>query len=149
VPKIKIYNVNSESEQLKLFVNLAVKYQDDWNELINYFSDFEEIFKFTIAKYTREEGEQILRPKYYYQVGGDCDDQFIFLTSLLLWFGIRPENIYLALASWNNGETFEHVYAMFKQNRAIYSLDALPENELGKVAHLKRIVRYWPITEFV
>jgi len=70
---------------------------------------FGELRKFLRKKYLLEEGEQILRPKIYAEIGGDCDDAFIFVSSLMLFSGVNPRNIYAVEARADSDSEWTHI----------------------------------------
>jgi len=165
---LNIYNIETEDEQIRLFVDYAFRFSSDWLYIDGFKSwSISEVIKFSKEKYIHEYGEQILRPTMFFNIGGDCDDQFIFILSYLIYFCYPIEKIYIRLSSWNEGKDFSHISLAYLDNGRyniffkdipyqtafngivkMYDLDALPESELKKAEGLKRIDKYFTVTAF-
>jgi len=121
--------VRTTSEQIKVFCRWASEFRNDHAGTEFPDMPFEELRKFLRKKYLLEDGEQILRPKIFAQIGGDCDDAFIFITSLLLFCGVHPRNIFAVEARGDRDSEWTHILCAVDDGdgRKIY-FDCLPES---------------------
>lgn len=117
--------VYNNADHLRLFKNKAWEYRNDWNYILPRLS-VKEILPFMISKYRLVEGEQIIRPIHFYKVGGDCDNQLVFLLAYFYFvFGREVEkDLYFVTVDFHNG--MSHIFLEFKNNDDTISFDALP-----------------------
>lgn len=123
---------------MREFCKFAKKYSTDYLQtpLSKYLdADLYDVWKIVQSKYLVEQGEQILRPFYFFQVGGDCDDQCIALTALLLAAGCNPHNIFICEAKENaRDEHYCHIFCAIANPRGgVVWLDALPESRFNEL----------------
>jgi len=113
-----VVTVNDKREGIPLMVDMAWKYRKDWAGIsseiwlprdYDFLESLEFIFELAQARYTLEEGEQFLRPWYFFQIGGDCDDQAIFILSYLFYIGMPADRTYIVEA----GNSEDNVYHIF------------------------------------
>lgn len=121
--------VKTTREQIRAFCRFASEFKNDHAGTKFPDMPFEELRKFLKKKYLLEEGEQILRPKIFAAIGGDCDDAFIFCASLLLFCGVPAKNIYAVEARADKDSEWTHILCAVAdgQGGKIY-LDCLPES---------------------
>ena len=133
-----IVEVYTPFQQVKEFCRFAKKYSSDWQsgKLKKYLdADLFDLWQDVQKKYLTEEGEQILRPFYFMQIGGDCDDQCIALTSLFLAVGCSPHNIFICEAKeLSTDENYCHIFcAIADPKGGVIWLDALPESKFNQL----------------
>lgn len=88
------------------------------------------LFEFIQSKYLLEEEEQFLRPLYFSMIGGDCDDQAIFVAAFYLHYGWPPGKIFF-IESAERENYFEHIFTAV---RGIAAFDALPGMKMGELS---------------
>jgi len=121
--------VQTTKQQITVFCKWAMQHRDDFAETEFPDMPFSELRKFLKKKYTLEEGEQILRPKIFAAIGGDCDDAFIFVTALMLFSGVDRRNIYAVEARGDRDSEWTHILCAVDDGEGgkIY-FDCLPES---------------------
>jgi len=150
----RIVSVNSQREQVQLFVRFANKYKSDFHthalqEFFNY--DIKTIWRFVQSKYLLETEEQIIRPLFYAQVGGDCDDGFIFVVSFLLAGGISPDKIFVVEVKENYQDDFYcHIFPVVQDTRGrMIWLDNLPQSRFNKLDYSENLINITPVSEYL
>lgn len=141
------YHVHTEREQVERFVKFAREFRSDFYSLdMRHFLSLPlpEIHKFVCRQYTLEEGEQLIRPKYYYalaQAGfksGDCDDGTIFIASLLMAAGVPYDQIKIIEVKQNaSDENYCHIFCAWN---SIY-MDNLPDSIFNVNPYAKNRIR--------
>ena len=121
--------VQTTRQQIAVFCKWAMQYREDFAG--TNFPDMpaSELRKFLKKKYTLEEGEQILRPKIFAAIGGDCDDAFIFVTALMLFCGVDRRHIFAVEARGDSDSEWTHILCAVSDGAGgkIY-FDCLPES---------------------
>lgn len=144
-------NVETEFEQIQTFVQFANKYKTDFlTPDLRHFLDMDlrDLFEFTKSKYLLEEGEQILRPKYFARIGGDCDDCTIWYLAAFLCAGVKPENLFIVLARLPGGP-WEHIFCALWHEQKIIFLDNLPDSEFDKVPYAAEDMQFSRVTDYL
>lgn len=149
-----IESVDSQADQVRLFVQFAAKHSSDFNthalaEFFNY--DIKTIWRFVQSKYLLETEEQIIRPLFYAQVGGDCDDGFIFIVSFLLAGGISPDKIFVVEAKENfSDDYFCHIFPAVKDERGrMIWLDNLPQSKFNRLDYSENLIKITPVSKYL
>ena len=152
--KETIVEVYTPFQQVKEFCRFAKKYSSDFHKapLSKYLdADLHDVWKIVQKKYLMEQGEQILRPYYFDQVGGDCDDQCIFLTSLFLAVGCSPHNIFICEAKEvETDEHYCHIFCAIADPRGgVVWLDALPGSEFNRLDYPQECVKITRMSDYL
>ena len=136
---MKKHYVNNKLDHLKLFVDKAWLYRNDW-EYIN--QDAEFLLEKVIRKYKVADGEQIIRPIHFELVGGDCDNQLVYLLSYFFYmYGYNvSQDLYLVTVKFFNGQS--HIYLEFFDGRERKSFDALPRKYHYTNRDILRVHKY-------
>lgn len=73
--------LDTEKEIIEFFVNFAWY----WNRDLDNFPDFDldQLFQYCQVRYKLVSGEQVIRPRFYENIGGDCDNCLVFVLSFL------------------------------------------------------------------
>lgn len=95
------------------------------------------VWRFAQELYQLETGEQLLRPTFFSMVGGDCDDQVIFILSFLAFVGVPPEQVSITEGAFNHGP-FEHLFLELQTESGKIALDALPKTPFGYTLSTER-----------
>ncbi len=144
------YSIETTYEQIALFLKWAVKYSIVWQRYPEYLGwSTENIYRRLQSLYTREEGEQILRPDYTIRIGGDCDDQFICLVSWWLALGVSANRIYVVLARRRGESEYTHIYPALLENGLLYHYDMLPNKNITLIPDEKIETIIKPITAYL
>jgi len=99
------------------------------------------VFGYAQLMYLREEGEQLLKPLFFAQVGGDCDDQVIFFISFFAFIDLPPQMINLVEGAFGDSG-FTHIFTeIVNGDRGSIFLDPLPDTRFGETA-ATRIIRH-------
>lgn len=149
-----LIKANSPLDQVQTFCKFAAKYASD------YFSDelapirqwsLQELFKQIRARYLREQGEQIIRPLYYWRdgVGGDCDDAFIQYTAFFLSAGVPAQNIIVCEAREPQNDYYSHIFSALETPRGVVILDNLPESKFNQLDYPGELVRFTRVSEYL
>lgn len=150
----KTYQVSTPTEQIATFCQFAEKFKSDYltDELEPIRSwSLRELWRQIQARYLREQGEQIIRPLYYWRdgVGGDCDDATIQFMAYFRAAGVPPENIIICEAREPQNDYYSHIFAALQNDDgSIIWLDNLPESRFnvldypGELVRLTRMVDY-------
>ena len=136
--------VYNNADHLRLFKNKAWEYKDDWNYISKRLSTTE-ILPFMISKYKLVDGEQIIRPIHFYKVGGDCDNQLVFLLAYFYFeYGRQVErDLHFVTVDFHNG--MSHIFLEYKDDSETISFDALPlkynytEKDIDKINRVSLI----------
>lgn len=152
--KRAVVEVYTPFQQVKEFCRFAKQYSNDFQRkpLSKYLdADIYDVWKDVKKKYLMEQGEQILRPFYFDQVGGDCDDQCIFLTSLFLAVGCSPHNIFICEAKEKpTDEHYCHIFCAIADPRGgVIWLDALPESEFNRLDYPQDCVKITRMSDYL
>lgn len=108
-----------------------------------------EIFNAVIDRYTLEEGEQILRPLFFWSIGGDCDDGAIMWWSALRWSGFKPSEILVCEAREPGEILYGHIFAgVVYRGKKIY-LDNLPGCVFGKLHYPQGQYRITKMSDYL
>lgn len=152
--EIKIY-ANTPFEQVQAFCRFAEKFKSDFftDELsaIRTWS-LEKLFREIRARYLREQGEQIIRPLYYWQdgVGGDCDDASIQYMAYFRAAGIPPEKIIVCEAREPQNDYYSHIFtALEKDDGSLIWLDNLPESKFNRLDYPPELVRLSRMSDYL
>lgn len=110
----KIINLNTNREVLKVIKEMAYTYKSD---VSNYIIPYENttalltwLFNYCLPKYVLVEGEQIIRPKFFIKIGGDCDNICLYILAVLYYY--RPDLIPLTsfVEATANGDNYDHLF---------------------------------------
>ena len=149
------YAPAEKHNNIKWMLNLAIRYNGDFLKILNpqnpssnfnqpdYLERFrtafrqmpststgvlELLFEWEQANYILETEEQLLRPLYFAQVSGDCDDQTIATVAYLVFAGFQHEQIRIVEGGMNP-DSYEHIFVKLV-NPELY-IDPLPGNQFG------------------
>lgn len=151
----QIFTVNTDVEQVKLFMSWAEKYKDDFSlPHMKVFSEInlEDVVEWLISNYREEEGEIIVRPKIYLQIvqatgaGLDCDDATIFLCALLRYHRIDPREIFIA--EFDDGR-YSHIFCGFNYHDQLIWLDNLPGSVFGIHNYDEKFLKVTPMADYL
>ena len=156
----RIFNVQTNFEQIQAFCRLAEKYKSDFNlpELKHFQTqDMKKTFQWVVDHYQREVGEQIFRPKLYFELtktgkGSDCDDGFIWWASLMRSVSLPASEIFVVEAKENaDDEDYVHIFAAVKNPKTgkMIWLDNLPGCEFGKLDYESDRVKISTMAEYL
>lgn len=118
---------------------------------------FPQIFEFVKRQYTLEQGEQIIRPKYYYELSqkgypsGDCDDGTIFIVALFLCAGYPAEKIIICEAKESaTDRDYCHIFAAIEtqSGQRIY-FDNLPQSKFNQLDYAANCMRFSRVSEYI
>jgi len=114
---------------------MAIYHANDTLEPGQNFATPEELFRFAQRKYVLETEEQFLRPLYFDWIGGDCDDQAIYIAAWYIARGISLDRVFFAEAAQQK-DYFEHVIALIQYGGPgeIMAFDALPGMEFDALS---------------
>jgi len=156
---VQNFKVKSEFEQVQVFCMWAEKWKGDFHRSpLKQFQqmDLEDVFQWLIDSYHTEEGEIILRPKLYYEMvqreghALDCDDAFIFMTSLLRSVGVAKKNILVCeVAEPEEPEEYVHIFPALQMPEKILWLDNLAGCKFGKLRYPRELVRITRFSDYV
>jgi len=127
----------NDYETLQYMARFIINYQKDFGKIYFPGPSPENLWMFAQSKYLLETEEQLLRPFYFYLIGGDCDDQTIFLGAALLYYGYAPiEDIIIVESGYEKGH-YPHVFlsVIIQSNgpdKLLFTLDALPGLKFGQ-----------------
>lgn len=145
------YSIETEFEQVALFVKWAIKYSSVWHRFCPEYLQWsiEDMYRRLQSLYTREEGEQILRPDYTIRIGGDCDDLFICIVSWWLALGVPLNKIYVVLARRRGESDYTHIYPALLENVGLVHYDMLPDKNitLFPEKNIETIIK--PVTSYL
>lgn len=145
--------VETEFDQIKAFVKFAWKWQVDFftPELRHFLNqDLQKTFDFVVSKYTLEDGEQILRPLYFAQIGSDCDDGLIFWLSLMMASHYPLKDLMIVEVKESPKDDYYcHVFAALRLGKKIIYLDNLPGSRFGVVDYEDDQMRMRPASRFL
>lgn len=150
-----IVTAKTTTEQIKIFCEFADQFKTDFYEkpLLKFLDlPFVSVCAFLREKYCLEDGEQILRPKYFYAIGSDCDDALIFTLGLFLAAEIPKEFIYIVEAKESASATdFVHIFcALFDPKTKKYIwFDNLPGTDFNKLNYSMDQIRITPLTKYI
>lgn len=149
-----VVEVYTPFQQVKEFCRFAKQYSIDFQRkpLSKYLdADIYDVWKMVQSKYLLEQGEQILRPFYFEQVGGDCDDQCIFLTSLFLAVRCSPHNIFICEAKEREeDEHYCHIFCAIADPRGgVIWLDALPESKFNQLDYPDNCLKITRMSDYL
>ena len=149
-----VVEVYTPFQQVKEFCRFAKQYSSDFQRkpLSKYLdADIYDVWKDVQKKYLMEQGEQILRPFYFDQVGGDCDDQCIFLTSLFLAVGCSPHNIFICEAKEKpTDEHYCHIFCAIADPRGgVIWLDALSESKFNQLDYPDNCLKITRMSDYL
>jgi len=152
-------HVETDFEQVQLFCKWAERYKSDFDfEPLKRFqsANLRDVFNFLIANYHEEEGEVILRPQLYYDMtqrlghGLDCDDAFIFMTSLLRSVNVSKSRILVVEVSEPPElSDYVHIYPAIQFRKSVLHLDNLPGSKYGFVNYDKAQMRVTRFSDYV
>lgn len=151
--EVKI-NASTPFQQVQAFCRFAEKFKSDFftDELsaIRTWS-LEKLFREIRARYLREQGEQIIRPLYYWRdgVGGDCDDAFIQYTAFFLSAGVPAQNIIVCEAREPQNDYYSHIFSALDTPRGVVILDNLPESKFNQLDYPGELVRFTRVSEYL
>lgn len=121
--------VETQTEQVQMFVDFALKYQGD---ITHEYDSPEDLKIWLTKKYIEypEELELVLRPKFFRSYGGDCDNQLVYLIAYYAKIGkfrdgqvADMSNLRVMVEKDYNGE-YVHIFAIDTLLNVSY--DALP-----------------------
>lgn len=113
--------------------------------------DFSDVCEFLRSKYLLEVGEQILRPAFFYAIGGDCDDATIFTIALFRAAGIEKKNIFIVEAKETpQSRDFVHIFCALRDpnTQKLIWFDNLPGTEFNRSAYSMKQLRITPLTDY-
>lgn len=147
--------VSTPMEQLETFCQFAEKHKGDY--LTEYLApirawSLKQLFTEIRARYLREQGEQIIRPLYYWQdgVGGDCDDASIQYMAYFRAAGIPPEKIIVCEAREPQNDYYSHIFtALEKDDGSLIWLDNLPESKFNRLDYPPELCRFTRMSEYL
>ncbi len=152
----KLVRVSSSFEQIQVFCKFAEEFKTDFQlpEMQKFLSDdMETTYDFVVSKYTREEGEAIVRPLYFATASGktgDCDDGTVFWLSCLRAAGVKPSDLFVCEAKEKSSdENYCHIFAAVRNGRKMIWLDNLPGTKFGKLDYLDNRLRVTPYTDYL
>lgn len=151
----KILYAKTPFEQIQIFCEMAEDYQGDFQfpEMKKFLTmDFKNVCAFLRSKYLREQGEQILRPYYFYKIGSDCDDAFCFMVALWLAAGVPKSDIYVCEAKESETDkNYCHIFAALKDPKSgkMIWFDNLPGTEFNRLDYPLSRVRVTPLTDYI
>jgi hypothetical protein len=145
-------NVQTDFQQIQEFCKFAEKWKTDFalpelRHLVD--TELKLIFRQIRERYNLEDGEQILRPKYFWQIGSDCDDQLIFWLSLFRFCGVPKSKILVIEARQPGDDHYEHIFAGLYNAGEIIFLDCLPDSEFNKIPYSENDVRVSLMSDYV
>jgi len=148
-----IYNVKTPKEQIQTFVKFAQNYADDYftdelSEIRNW--SLEKLFREIRKRYRTEEGEQILRPLYYWAdgVGGDCDDACIQYIGFFTAAGIPDHRQLILEAREPENEYYTHIFNGLETPRGVMILDNLPKTRFNVLEYPPELVRISRVSDY-
>lgn len=106
-----IRTVATGKQQIAAFLRFAYRFRNDHSTLEFKDMSFDTLRKFLQSAYKLEEGEQILRSRYFWALGGDCDDAAIFCWALMFHERIPFDKILVCEARAHSGQGFTHIFA--------------------------------------
>lgn len=125
--------VYSQDDQIKAFVDCAVKYKSD-SDLIYNCTKSPGVFIPSVVPWGtlwREaqgryvfhgQYEIILRPEFFWKVGGDCNNQLTAFLAVIFQNDLDLSGVEIVLARQKDERLFGHIFLSVDG----YSLDALP-----------------------
>ncbi len=76
---VETYTVTNTTEQIEIFVRAGLEHAGDVPNIIY---SVQNLIQFLKSKYkTYKNGEHVLRPKFFLEFGGDCDNQLTYLIA--------------------------------------------------------------------
>lgn len=149
-----VYSVETPKEQIETFVKFARRYADD------FFSDvlapirsmsLPQLFNQIKKRYRLEEGEQILRPLYYWAdgVGGDCDDAFCQYVGFFTACGVPASRQIIFEAKEENAEYYSHIFNGLETPQGIIYLDNLPHARFNVLEYPPHLVRMSRVSDYI
>jgi len=152
--KESVVTVYTPFQQVQEFVRFAATHAADFSKpgLKKFLNvEMSDIFDFVVSKYTTEQGEQIVRPLYYLEIGGDCDDATIFWVSLLLAAGAAPDDILICEAKERaSDDTYCHIFCGVKIGKnSVLWLDNLPGCKFGVLNYGKNRIKVTPVSRYL
>ena len=126
--ELTTFQVNNVNDSLKIMKNICLKYFTDlkFSEL-----SLEDAYKYCQQKYAREKEETFMRPDVFKKIGGDCDDQTIFITCLLLCRGVPEDKIIWVICGQNR---YTHIFLIYNQGQKMF-FDMLPDRSFNALRH--------------
>ena len=133
--KERQFAFSNPRENLPLIFYIADTYKNDWSIIApSKKIDLTDVFFEAQKRYVREQGEQFLRPLFFHQIQGDCDDQTIYILSFLLYNGVPVENLYFIIGK-DNMDRDIHIAVGLKTKKGILLIDSFPGLTLGETLH--------------
>jgi len=151
----EIVYADTAHDQIKIFCEMADEFKTDFQfeEMKKFLTmDFEKVCAFLRSKYLREQGEQILRPYYFYKIGSDCDDAFCFTVSLWLAAGVPKSDIYVVEAKERDTDkNYCHIFCALKNPKSgkLIWFDNLPGTEFNRLDYPRERIRATPLTDYI
>lgn len=155
----EVFTVKTDFEQVQLFCQWAEKYKSDFHKepLRKFWSyDLKDVFTWLIDNYHTERGEIILRPLLYYNMvqekghALDCDDAFIFMSSMLRSIGVKKSDLYVVEVSEPPKlDEYVHIFPALQMPQKILWLDNLPGCKYGKLHYPRECVRLTKFSDYV
>lgn len=155
----ELFTVKTDFAQVQLFCQWAENFKGDFaKEPLREFldKDLKYVFKWLIKNYHTEDGEVILRPFLYWQMvqdkghGLDCDDAFIFMSSMLRSVGVNKSELYVVEVSEPPKlDEYVHIFPALQMPQEILWLDNLPGCKYGKLHYPRECVRLTKFSDYV
>ena len=151
--EVKI-NASTPFEQVQAFCRFAEKFKSD------FFSDelsairtwsLEKLLREIRARYLREQGEQIIRPLYYWLdgVGGDCDDATVQYMAYFRACRVPAQNIIVSEAREPENDYYTHIFCALETEKGLIILDNLPESQFNRLDYPPELCRFTRMSEYL
>lgn len=127
--KKEIIYITKQQDAIRYFVEYALNYRFDTDEICH--MEPPEVFELFRSLYRERSDEVIVRPKYFLQSGGDCDNQ---LTAAIAYF-VNCKNVPLTdlyiVESGREKNRYTHIFLIVDYQGEKIIFDPLPQNEFG------------------
>lgn len=113
---------HSDKEFWDFLINKALQFKSDF--AVMPFTNLQEVYNYALKNYKIVKGEQVIRPIHFYEIGGDCDNQVVFILGFLAYSGYNLCNVRIVDQVFHDSN-IRHIFLQIRAS------DSLPWTDLN------------------